>query len=84
MHKSQGRNLNKINHGNFFLLPKPHQNSTTESKDNELAEMSEREIRSLLLKMTHVLKEDSNKPKNEVRVSIRDLEKKSCNMEEKC
>jgi hypothetical protein len=40
--------------------PRPHNNSTTESKDNELTEASDRDFRSLLLKMTNDLKEDSN------------------------
>jgi hypothetical protein len=46
-------------------LPIP--TTTTESKDNELAKMSEREFRRLLLKMITDLKEDSNKQINEVR-----------------
>jgi hypothetical protein len=36
-----------------------HSNSTTESKDNELAKMFEREFRSVQLKMISHLKEDS-------------------------
>jgi hypothetical protein len=35
--------------------------TTTESKDNELPESSEREFRSLLLKIISDFKEDSNK-----------------------
>jgi hypothetical protein len=45
--------------------------------------MSEREFRSLLLKMISDLKEDSNKHGNEVRISVQDLDKKSSNLEEK-
>jgi hypothetical protein len=44
--------------------PNSHQNnSTSEFKDNELAKISGRELRSLLLKMISDLKEDSNKHK---------------------
>jgi hypothetical protein len=38
-----------------------HNNSTNESKDNELTESSEKEIRSSLLKIISDFKEDSNK-----------------------
>jgi hypothetical protein len=40
--------------------PNSHHNNS-ESKDNELAEMLERECRSLILKMIKNLKEDSHK-----------------------
>jgi hypothetical protein len=50
----------------------PHNNSTIESKDNELAEMSEKEIRRLLLKMISDTKDESNKQINEVGKSIQD------------
>jgi hypothetical protein len=42
-------------------LTRLYNNSANESKDNELAEVSEKEFRSLLLKMVNNLKEDSNK-----------------------
>jgi DNA-binding ferritin-like protein len=58
-------------------------NSTTESKENELVEKSDRDFRSQLLKMISDLKEDSNKQINEVRKSIQDLNKKVSNVEEK-
>jgi hypothetical protein len=59
MGKSEHKNLimkdqSSVSH------PKPHK-STTESKDNELTEMSEREFRSLLLKMIRDHKEKSNR-----------------------
>jgi hypothetical protein len=38
-----------------------HHNSTSESKENKLAQISEIEVRILLLKMTSEHKEDSNK-----------------------
>jgi hypothetical protein len=41
--------------------PKHHNKPTTEYKNNELAKMSEREFRNLLLKIINDLKEDSNK-----------------------
>jgi hypothetical protein len=44
-----------------------HNNSTFEFKDNELAKMSEREFRSLLLKIIRDIKDDSNKQAYEVR-----------------
>jgi hypothetical protein len=55
-----------------FPSSKPYNNSTTESKDNELAEMSEKEIRRLLLKMISDTKDESNKQINEVGKSIQD------------
>jgi hypothetical protein len=57
------------NQGNVTLQKSPQQ-LETESKDNELAEMFEREFRSLMLKMISDLKEDSNKQKNKVNKSI--------------
>jgi ribosome biogenesis protein Nip4 len=72
--KNQGKVSPPISHQN---------NSTSESKDNELAKMSEREFRSLQLKMIRDFKEDSNKQKNEVRKSIQDLDNKVSIMEEK-
>jgi DNA-binding ferritin-like protein len=56
---------------------------TTESKANKLTEISDKEFRSLLLKMINDLKEDSKKQINEVRKSSQDLDKKVSNMEEK-
>jgi hypothetical protein len=53
MNISGCRHLN-VKAKTMFLLQSP--NSTTESTDNELAEMCEREFRSLLLKMMMVLK----------------------------
>jgi hypothetical protein len=38
IHKSQGRYLN-IKNQDITILPKPSNNSTTESKGNELTEM---------------------------------------------
>jgi hypothetical protein len=43
--------------------------------------MSEREFRSLLLKMISDLQEDSNKQINEVGESIQDIDKNVSNME---
>jgi hypothetical protein len=43
--------------------------------------VSDREFRSLLLKMISDLKEDSNKQINVIRKSIQDLDKKVRNME---
>jgi hypothetical protein len=55
--KTQHGNLNMKNQGNVSP-PNSHCNySTSEFKDNELAEMLERKFRSLLLKMTRDLKE---------------------------
>jgi hypothetical protein len=51
MHKTQYRNLNMKNQGKVSPPNSLHNNSTSESKDNELAEISEREFRSPLLKM---------------------------------
>jgi hypothetical protein len=47
--------------GNVLSPNSHHNNATSESKDNELAKMSERELRSLVLKMIIDLKEDSNR-----------------------
>jgi hypothetical protein len=41
--------------------PNSHHNSTSEPKDKELAEISEKDFRSLLLKMIRDLKQDSNR-----------------------
>jgi hypothetical protein len=60
MHSSKHRNLNMKNQGSVSLT-RLYNNSANESKDNELAEVSEKEFRSLLLKMVNNLKEDSNK-----------------------
>jgi methionyl-tRNA synthetase len=54
----------------YFSSKTPEQ-LTTEFKDKELAEMSEREFRSLLLTMINDVKEDSNKQINEVRKSFK-------------
>jgi hypothetical protein len=56
---SQCRNLNMKNQSSVSS-PKPH-NTTTEPRENEMAEISDREFKSLQLKMNNVLKEDSNK-----------------------
>jgi hypothetical protein len=45
--------------------------------------MSDRKFRSLLLKITNGIKEDSEKQINEVGKSIQDLNKKVSNVEEK-
>jgi thiaminase len=45
--------------------------------------MSDREFRSVLLKVINDIKEDSNKQINEVKKTIQDLDKKGNNMEEK-
>jgi hypothetical protein len=47
MHKSQHRNLNIANQGNVSPPDSCH-NSIFEYKDNELADMSERELRGTL------------------------------------
>jgi hypothetical protein len=46
-----------------------------------LAEISDREFRTLMLKMISDLKDESNKQLNEVRESIQNLDKKVSNME---
>lgn len=61
-------------HGNVSI-------PTSESKDNELDKMSEREFRRLLIKIISEQKEDSNKEINEVRKLIQDLDKKVSNTE---
>jgi hypothetical protein len=43
------------------VSPSKSHHSSTKSKDNELADMSDGEIKSLLLKMINDLKENSNK-----------------------
>jgi hypothetical protein len=58
------------NSGSIFSQ-KPYNNSTTESKDNELTDMSEKEFRNLLLKMINDLKKDSNEQINKVRRSTK-------------
>jgi hypothetical protein len=63
--------------------PNSHQNnSTSESNDNELSKVSERESRNQLLKMIRDLKEDSNKQINEInprpRQESQHMEKKFC------
>jgi hypothetical protein len=64
--------------------PKPHLNHlTTESKDNELPEISKSDFRSLLLKLVSDLKVYLNKLINEVRKSIQDIDSKDSNIEEK-
>jgi hypothetical protein len=60
MYKSQHVNLNMKNQGNVSP-PNSHHNSTSEPKDKELAEISEKDFRSLLLKMIRDLKQDSNR-----------------------
>jgi hypothetical protein len=50
--------------------PNPY-NSTTESKENELAKISDREFRNLLLKMINDLKDDTNKQINELENSFK-------------
>jgi peptidoglycan hydrolase CwlO-like protein len=77
------RNLKVKNPGNVSPPNSHHSNSTSESKDGELANKLEREFRSLLLKMISDLKEDSNKQISEIRKSIQNLDKKVRNMEEK-
>jgi hypothetical protein len=57
------------NQGNVSPPKSQHSNPTSESKGNELAKMSQREFRSLLLKIINDFKEDSNKQINEVRKS---------------
>jgi hypothetical protein len=71
------------NQGKVSPLNSQDNNSTSESKHNELIKMSEREFRRLLLQMITDLKEDSNKQIDETRKSIQDLDKKVSNMEEK-
>jgi hypothetical protein len=44
-----------------MTLPKHHNTMTIESKDTEMAEMPDNEFKTLLLKMTNDLKEDSNR-----------------------
>jgi hypothetical protein len=51
MHKTLCRNLNMKNQGNVSRPNFHHDNSTSESKHNEWAKMSEKEFRSLLLKI---------------------------------
>jgi hypothetical protein len=46
------------NQGNVLSPNSHHNNSTSESKDNELAKMSDKGFRSLLSKMIRNLKED--------------------------
>jgi hypothetical protein len=70
------------NQGNVSLPPSHHSNSTSESKDNDLVEMSERQFRSLLL-LIYFLKEETNKQINEVRKSIQNQDKKVNNREGK-
>jgi aromatic ring-opening dioxygenase catalytic subunit (LigB family) len=48
-------------HANISSGKSHHNKSTFKSKDNELAEISEKEFRIILLKMINDLKEDSNK-----------------------
>jgi septal ring factor EnvC (AmiA/AmiB activator) len=72
MHKTLHRNLNMKNQGNASH-PNFHQNNSTfESKDNELAQILEKEFRSLLIKIIKDLKEDSNKQINKVMKSIQE------------
>jgi hypothetical protein len=80
---SQHTNLNRENQSNVSPLNSHHNNSTSESKDNELAEISEKEFRSLLLKIISDLKENSHKQINEVRKSIQDPDQKVSIKEEK-
>jgi hypothetical protein len=63
MHKTWHRNLNMKYEGNVSLT-NSHHNSTSESKDHELTEMSETEFRSLLSKIIRDLKKGSNKQIN--------------------
>jgi hypothetical protein len=60
------------NQGNISPPNSHHNNSTSESKDNELVKMSEREFRSQLLKMFIYLFEINEQIMkiNEVRKSI--------------
>jgi hypothetical protein len=71
------------NQGNISPPNSHHNNSTSESKDNELAEMLERKFRCLLLKVIRDLKEDSNKHTDEVGKSTQNLDKKASIMKEK-
>jgi predicted RNA-binding protein with RPS1 domain len=65
----QHRNLS-LKKQSTVSFPKSHKN-TTESNYNELAEMSDRGFKSLLLKMINDIKEDSNKQKNKVKKSCK-------------
>jgi polyhydroxyalkanoate synthesis regulator phasin len=71
------------NQGNIFPPNSFHNNSTSESRNNESVEISDREFRSLLLKIISDLNEDRNKQISEVKKSIQDLDKKVSTMEEK-
>jgi hypothetical protein len=73
----QSRDLNMKHHGNVLPTNSHQNNSTSKSKDNELVKMSEKEFRSLPLKMIRDLKEDTNIQINDVRKLIQDLDKKS-------
>jgi flagellar biosynthesis regulator FlaF len=55
---------------------KVHNSLITESKDIEMVEMPDRELKVLILKMINDLKEDSNKLMNELRRSTQDLDEK--------
>jgi hypothetical protein len=56
--------------------PKVYNSLITESKDTEMVKMPDKEFKSLVLKMTNDLKEDSSKQINEVRQSIQDMAEK--------
>jgi hypothetical protein len=51
-----------------------HNNSTSESKDNELFKILKGEFRRLLLQMIRDLKENSNKQINDIKKAIQDIE----------
>jgi hypothetical protein len=66
-----------------FTPPKAHINSITVSKDNQLAEMSGKEFKSLFLKRSNDHKKDSDEQVNKGRKSIRHLDKTVSNVDEK-
>jgi hypothetical protein len=74
MCKSQCRNIRNIKEQ--CNSSKIHNSSIAKSKDTEIGEIPDNEFKSLVAKMIHDIKEDSNKQMNEIKKSIQDLEKK--------
>jgi hypothetical protein len=66
-----------------MIVLKVNSASKTKSKDNQIVEILDKELKDLVLKMISDLKEDSNKQINEVRKSIQNLDEKIPNRDEK-
>jgi hypothetical protein len=63
--------------------PKACNSSITEFKDTEMAEILDKEFKSLICKMINDFKEDSTNTVNEERKLIQYLDEKVSNMDEK-